>query len=117
MRDRARADVLSFAPPNRAVARAAPADVVRQRLHDEALEASIFNLVGAHDDDYYLGKIDHMEQQNRDFQKDIEKLKLAKDPTNAWTDLYEFAGAIRAGTLDYARRPRPNRASFRNTKS
>jgi len=31
----------------------------------------------------------------------IEKLKLAKDPTNAWTDLYEFAGAIRAGTLDY----------------
>lgn len=30
-------------------------------------------------DHEYLGKIDHMEQQNRDFQKDIEKLKLALD--------------------------------------
>ena len=45
----------------------------------------------------------------------IEKLKLAKDPTNAWTDLYEFAGAIRAGTLDYARRQRPKPLFFSKT--
>ena len=37
----------------------------------------------------------------------MEKLKLKKDPTAAFTDLYEYAAAIRAGTLDYARRRRP----------
>ena len=31
----------------------------------------------------------------------IEKGKLAKDPTSAWTDLYDFAAKIRAGELDY----------------
>lgn len=30
-------------------------------------------------DHEYLGKIDIMEQQNRDYQKEIEKLKLARD--------------------------------------
>jgi len=32
----------------------------------------------------------------------IEKGKLAKDPTAAFTDLYDFAAQIRAGTLDYS---------------
>ena len=32
----------------------------------------------------------------------IEQGKLKKDPTNAWTDLYDFAAKIRAGTLDYS---------------
>lgn len=31
----------------------------------------------------------------------IEKVKLAKDATNAFNDVYEFAAAIRAGTLDW----------------
>jgi len=31
----------------------------------------------------------------------IEKAKMAKDPTSAWTDVYEFAAAIRAGTLTW----------------
>eukprot|EP00629_Pelagomonadales_sp_RCC1024_P017161 CAMPEP_0119272306 /NCGR_PEP_ID=MMETSP1329-20130426/8534_1 /TAXON_ID=114041 /ORGANISM="Genus nov. species nov., Strain RCC1024" /LENGTH=579 /DNA_ID=CAMNT_0007272369 /DNA_START=216 /DNA_END=1955 /DNA_ORIENTATION=- len=32
----------------------------------------------------------------------IEQGKLKKDPTNAWTDLYDFAAKIRAGELDYS---------------
>ena len=32
----------------------------------------------------------------------IEQGKLKKDPTNAWTDLYDFAAKVRAGTLDYS---------------
>ena len=32
----------------------------------------------------------------------IEKAKLTKDATNAFTDVYEFAAAIRAGTLDWS---------------
>merc|ERR1719201_562892 len=32
----------------------------------------------------------------------IEQGKLAKDPTNAWSDLYDFAAKIRAGELDYS---------------
>ena len=31
----------------------------------------------------------------------IEKAKLAKDATNAFNDVYEFAAAVRAGTLDW----------------
>ena len=27
---------------------------------------------------------------------------MKKDPTNAWTDLYDFAAKIRAGSLDYS---------------
>jgi len=31
----------------------------------------------------------------------VEKVKLKKDPTNAFNDVYEFAAAVRAGTLDW----------------
>lgn len=31
----------------------------------------------------------------------IEKAKMAKDPTSAWTDVYEYAAAIRAGSLTW----------------
>lgn len=44
-------------------------DLNASRHHNKsAIDVSI--------DHEYLGKIDHMEQQNRDFQKEIEKLKL-----------------------------------------
>ena len=32
----------------------------------------------------------------------IEQGKMKKDPTNAWTDLYDFAAKIRAWSLDYS---------------
>ena len=32
----------------------------------------------------------------------IEQGKMKKDPTNAWTDLYDFAAKIRAGSLYYS---------------
>lgn len=43
----------------------------RQNKNQSAVDVSM--------DHEYLGKIDIMEQQNRDYQKEIEKLKLARD--------------------------------------
>ena len=31
----------------------------------------------------------------------IEKAKIAKDPTNSWTDIYEYARKIREGELTW----------------